>query len=116
MENSNSDNLSCHSLNNKEIDDDSFIIDLSSDFPRLKTLDLNPSNYYTSTSFEKIFKDSNDINNSLNTLHMNIRGLETHFNDFVTYLSTFPLHFDVICLTEAHLYNKKIILIQIGLI
>ena len=47
---------------------------------------------------------------------MNIRGLETHFNDFVTYLSTFPLHFDVICLTEAHLYNKKIILIEIGLI
>ena len=107
MENSDSDNLSYHSLNNNEIDDDSFIIDLSSDFPRLKTLDLNPYNYYTSTSFEKIFKDSNDINNSLNTLHMNIRGLETHFNDFVTYVSTFPLHFDVICLTEAHLYNKK---------
>ena len=38
---------------------------------------------------------------------MNIRGLETHFNDFVTYVSTFPLHFDVICLTEAHLNNKK---------
>ena len=68
MENSDSDNLSYHSSNNNEIDDNSFIIDLSSDFPRLKTLYINPSNYYTSTSFEKIFKDSNDINNSLNTL------------------------------------------------
>ena len=90
---SDSDNLLYHSLNNNEIDDDSFIIDLSSDFPRLKTLDLNPSNYFTSTSFEKIFIDSNDINNSLNTLHMNIRGLETHFNDFVTYSKYIPSSF-----------------------
>ena len=27
--------------------------------------------------------------------------------DFVAFLSTFSLHFDIICLTEAHLYNKN---------
>ena len=106
--NSDSDNLSNHSLDGTEIDNASIIIDLSSDFPRLKNSDINSSNYYTATSFEKIFKDSsNDINNSLNILHLNIRGLETHFNDFMTFLSTFSLHFDIICLTEAHLYNKN---------
>ena len=108
MENSDSDNLSYHSLDKTETENDSIIIDLSSDFPRLKNSVINSSNYYTSTSFETIFKDSSsDINNSLNILHLNIRGLETHFNDFVAFLSTFSLHFDIICLTEAHLYNKN---------
>ena len=108
MENSDSDYLSYHSLIKTETDNDAIIIDLSSDFPRLKNSDINSSNYYTSTSFEKIFKDSsNDISNSLNILYLNIRGLETHFNDLVGYLSTFSLHFDIICLTKAHLYNNN---------
>ena len=67
MENSDSDNLQYHSLIKTETDNDAIIIDPSSDFPRLKNSDINSSNYYTSTSFEKIFKDSSsDINNSLN--------------------------------------------------
>ena len=83
MENSDSDNLSCHSLDKTETENDSIIIDLSTDFPRLKNSDINSSNYYTSTSFEKIFKDSSsDINNSLNILHLitiiSVRNIKMH--------------------------------------
>ena len=44
---------------------------------------------------------------SFNLIHVNIRGLETHFNDFLTFLSSFDFVFDVICLSEAHLCMDK---------
>ena len=66
----------------------------------MKNVDIHSCSYYSSFTYNKIFENSGlDASDSLNTLHMNIRGLETHFSDFLAYLSTFPIHFDVICLT-----------------
>ena len=91
MENSDPGSLSFHSLNISEIDDE-FIINLSSNFPRMKNVDINSRSYYSSSTYNKIFENSDiDVSDSLNTLHMNIRGLETHFSDFLAYLSTFPI-------------------------
>ena len=72
MENSDLDSLSFHSLNITEIDDES-IINLSSNFPRMKNVDINSCSYYSSSTFNKTFKNSGvDASDSLNTLHINI--------------------------------------------
>ena len=66
MENSNLDSLSFHSLNITEIDDES-IVNLSSDFPRMKNVDINSCSYYSSSKFNKIFENSGiDASDSLN--------------------------------------------------
>ena len=77
----------------------------------MKNVDINSCSYYSSSTFNKIFENSGiDASDSLNALHMNIRGLEAHFNDFLAYLCIFPIHFDIICLTEAHLSRNNIYL------
>ena len=72
MENSDLYSLSFHSLNITEIDDES-IINLSSDFPRMKNADINSCSYYSSSTYNKIFENSGiDASDSLHTLHMNV--------------------------------------------
>ena len=94
-------------LNNILIDDDD-IINLSSEFPRSQHLSHKNCKYYTSSTLSSIFVDNkHSRSDSFNLIHVNIRGLETHFNDFLTFLSTFDFAFDVICLSEAHLCMDK---------
>ena len=96
-------------LNNILIDvDDDDIIHLSSEFPRSKYLSQKNCKYYTSSTLISIFFDNkHSRSDSFNLIHVNIRGLEIHFNDFLTFLSTFDFTFDVICLSEAHLCMDK---------
>ena len=90
------------------LDDDS-IVNLSRDFPRLNNLQNNTCDYYTSKTYNNIFENSNcKVSDNLNIIHINIRGLEAHFNDFISYLSTFSKNtFDIICLSEAHLFKSN---------
>ena len=69
-------------LNNILIDDDD-IINPSSEFPRSQHLSLKNCKYYTSSTLSSIFIDNkHSRSDSFNLIHVNIRGLETHFNDF----------------------------------
>ena len=95
------------------LDDD--IINLGDDFPRFLTDGITPCKYYTHSSIDKIFNSSDNtsintsinINNSLKTIHVNIRGIENNYLNFVTFLKSFSFNFDIICLSEAHLDNNK---------
>ena len=103
MENSNSDSLSLHTINIPGIDDE-LIVNLSSEVPRLNNFHINTGSYYATSSFKKIFDNSDhNINDAINAIHINIRGLETYFNDFVSYHSTFHFNLDIIYLSEAQL-------------
>ena len=94
-------------LNDILMDEDD-IINLSSEFPRSKYLSRKNCKYYTSSTLSSIFVDNKHSHSDyFNLIHVNIRGLETHFNDFLTFLSTFDYTFDVICLSEAHLCMDK---------
>ena len=104
--------ISIDDIVNQEIDDES-ILNISTDFPRLNTFQNNECKYYTSNTINNIFDDCNhNIDNTVNLIHINIRGLEKHFDDLITYLSTFSVKFDVICLSEAHLHDKNSHLIR----
>ena len=104
--------ISIDDIVNQEIDDES-ILNISTDFPRLNTFQNNECKYYTSNTINNIFDECNhNIDNTLNLIHINIRGLEKHFDDLITYLSTFSVKFDVICLSEAHLHDKNSHLIR----
>ena len=83
------------------------IVDSTSDFPRLNKPDLE-TKYFTHSSIDNIFKASDiRIDDALKSLHINIRGLETHFDDLLSYLLTFSFRFDIICISEAHLDTSK---------
>ena len=57
------------------------------------------SRYYT----EKEFNDSFKFNDNFSILHLNIRSIPTHFNEFVSYLDTLSIDFKVIGLSETWL-------------
>ena len=68
--------ISIDDIVNQEIDDES-ILNISTDFPRLNTFQNNECKYYTSNTINNIFDECNhNIDNTLNLIHINIRGLE----------------------------------------
>ena len=99
--------ISIDDIINQENDEKS-ILNISTDFPHLNKFQNNECKYYTSNTINNIFDECNhNTDNTLNLIHINIRGLEKHFDDLITYLSTFSMKFDVICLSEAHLHDKN---------
>ena len=88
--------ISIDEIINQEIDEES-ILNISTDFPRLNKFQNNECKYYTSNTINNIFDECNhNIDNTLNLIHINIRGLEKHFDDLIIYLGTFSIKFDVI--------------------
>ena len=57
------------------------------------------SRYYTEEEFNDLFK----FNDNFSILHLNIRSIPTHFNEFVSYLDTLNIDFKVIGLSETWL-------------
>ena len=56
------------------------------------------SNYYVEDEFNSHI---NQINSKLSVLHLNIRSLNCHHKELVTYLQLLDLKFDCICLSEV---------------
>ena len=66
------------------------------DFPRLNKFDPNTFDYYTAEKFNKLLQSQKYNNRSLKVLHLNIRGLEAHYQDMLLFLNTLNTSFDVI--------------------
>ena len=56
------------------------------------------SNYYVEDEFNSHI---NKINTKLSVFHLNIRSLNCHYKELVTYLQLLDLKFDCICLSEV---------------
>ena len=61
--------------------------------------------YYVEEEFNAELKNYNDSNFSI--FHINIRSLNKHHKELVTYLSLLNLKFDCICLMEIWNYNLE---------
>ena len=61
--------------------------------------------YYVEEEFNAELKNYNDSNFSV--FHINIRSLNKHHKELVTYLSLLNFKFDCICLTEIWNYNLE---------
>ena len=77
------------------------------DFPRLNKFDPNAFDYYTAEKFNKLLQSQKYNNRSLKVLHLNIRGLEAHYQDMILFLNTLNTSFDVITLSECHLRKSN---------
>ena len=77
------------------------------DFPRLNKFNQDSFDYYTAEKFNTLLQSNKYTNNSLKILHLNIRGLEAHYEDLVLFLNTLDTSFDIITLSECHLSNKN---------
>ena len=77
------------------------------DFPRLNKFDPNTFDYYTAEKFNKLLQSQKYNNRSLKVLHLNIRGLEAHYQDMILFLNTLNTSFDVITLSECHLRKSN---------
>ena len=100
-------------LETEDIDYDSIVFSEENpsnerfDFPRLNKFDPNNFDYYTAEKFNKFLQSNSNVHKSLKILHLNIRGLETHYQDLVLFLNTLNTSFDVITLSECHLRNSN---------
>ena len=94
------DHSSLPNFNDNEIFEDD---DICQDFPRFNKPDSANFDYYSIEKFNSMCKDKSSLNNSLKIIHLNIRGLDKNFDNFITYLNTLDQSFDVITLSECHL-------------
>ena len=67
--------------------------------------------YYSTTDFNEMYanKYKLDKNSDLKIINLNIRGIERNYDNLVNYLATIEPQFDVICLTECHISNNKLL-------
>ena len=77
------------------------------DFPRLNKFNQDTFDYYTAEKFNKLLQSNKYTNNSLKIIHLNILGLEAHYDDLILFLTTLDMSFDIITLSECHLSNKN---------
>ena len=67
----------------------------------------NLSQYFTVKTFNNQFNDLNKID--LSILHLNIRSLAANGDDFISYIETLDVKFDIICLSETWLNDSNVI-------
>ena len=77
------------------------------DFPRLNKFNHDAFDYYTAEKFNKLLQCNKYTNNSLKIIHLNIRGLEAHYDDLLLFLNTLDTSFDIITLSECHFSSKN---------
>ena len=80
-------------------DDDDF----RQDFPRLNNLKIDEFTYYTTDKFNKCIIIDPALD--LAALHINVRGLECNYDNFMMYLNSLSLTFDIMVLSECHISN-----------
>ncbi len=80
------------------------------DFPRITHQNVEEFQYYNVEKFNGKFKNNVE---QISTLNINIRGVNCNFDNFILYLNSLSVTFDVISLSECHipkneLYNRDI--------
>ncbi len=80
------------------------------DFPRVNHLNIEEFQYYNVDKFNSKFDNKAE---QISALNVNIRGITCNFDNFILYLNTLSITFDVISLSECHiqkndLYNRDI--------
>jgi len=73
------------------------------DFPRLNNFDEADFDYYTISKYNALYNHEITDSGLLKVMHVNIRGIQSNFDNLVLYLNTLDHSFDFICLSECHL-------------
>ena len=77
------------------------------DFPRLNNFNIDSFDYYTPDKLNRTLDNNETYRSALKIIHINIRGLELHFDDLNLFLNTFNNPFSIITLSECHLRNNN---------
>ena len=63
--------------------------------------------YFDTAEFNREFSSNNAHDKTLKILNMNIRSISANGTDFVAYLGTLDINFDIICLTETWMNERR---------
>ena len=92
-------------LNEDEVDQNDYQI-ISQDYPRTLHNNLENFQYYTVDKFNNTF--CRRTNGPITTLSINIRGIDCNYDNLLEFLNTIKYSFDVIILTECHIFKNEI--------
>ena len=63
--------------------------------------------YFDTAEFNREFSSNIAIDKTLKILNMNIRSISANGTDFIAYLGTLNVKFDIICLTETWMNERR---------